>query len=183
MGGVIGCWVGESWSLSSCRRRYWLGSYILWSLVLHWPTKKMFKASWPSWRLGHELTVSILNTRQLSQSWQFENAARADFYTQHCHCYHAEALSRPHSLWYKSVIYLVRSLRYLHSLRPSALGCINSIETCTSMYNLYRTLAKEGPWAVHLTMDQDWGGGAIFEVSVSRLYAKEHPGKLPTLSS
>ena len=27
------------------------------------------------------------------------------------------------------------------------------------------------------------GGGAIFEVSVSRLYAKEHPGKLPTLSS
>ena len=23
----------------------------------------------------------------------------------------------------------------------------------------YRTLAKEGPWAVHLTLDQDWGMG------------------------
>ena len=27
------------------------------------------------------------------------------------------------------------------------------------------------------------GGGAIFEVSVSRLYVKERPGKLPTLAS
>ena len=27
------------------------------------------------------------------------------------------------------------------------------------------------------------GDGLIFEVSVSRLYAKEHPGKLPTLAS
>ena len=27
------------------------------------------------------------------------------------------------------------------------------------------------------------GGGPIFEVSVSHLYAKEHPGKLPTLAS
>ena len=23
----------------------------------------------------------------------------------------------------------------------------------------YRTLAKEGPWAVHLTLGQDWGMG------------------------
>ena len=27
------------------------------------------------------------------------------------------------------------------------------------------------------------GDGPIFEVSVSRLYAKEHPGKVPALSS
>ena len=27
------------------------------------------------------------------------------------------------------------------------------------------------------------GGGPIFEVSISHLYAKEHPGKLPTLAS
>ena len=27
------------------------------------------------------------------------------------------------------------------------------------------------------------GDGPIFEVSVLRLYAKEHPGKLPTLAS
>ena len=27
------------------------------------------------------------------------------------------------------------------------------------------------------------GGGLIFEASVSRLYAKERPGKLPTLAS
>ena len=31
----------------------------------------------------------------------------------------------------------VRSLRDLHSLGPSALGCVNSVETCTSVYNLY----------------------------------------------
>ena len=37
------------------------------------------------------------------------------------------------SLLYTSV----RSLRDLHSLGPSALGCVNSVETCTSVYNLY----------------------------------------------
>ena len=47
----------------------------------------------------------------------------------------------------------------------------------------YRTLAKEGPWAVHLTLGQEWGGGPILEVSVSHLYAKERPGKLPMLAS
>ena len=26
-------------------------------------------------------------------------------------------------------------------------------------YNYYRTLVKEGPWAVHLTLGQDWGVG------------------------
>ena len=26
-------------------------------------------------------------------------------------------------------------------------------------YYIYRTLAKEGPWAVHLTLGQDWGVG------------------------
>ena len=31
----------------------------------------------------------------------------------------------------------VRSLRDLHSLGPSALGRVNSVETCTSVYNLY----------------------------------------------
>ena len=31
----------------------------------------------------------------------------------------------------------VRSLRDLHSLGPSALGCVNSVETCTSVYNLH----------------------------------------------
>ena len=49
---------------------------------------------------------------------------------------------------------------------------------------MYRTLAKEGPWAVHLALGQDrLRDGPIFQVSVSRLYAKEHPGKLPTLAS
>ena len=37
----------------------------------------------------------------------------------------------------------VRSLRDLHSLGPSALGCVNSVETCTSVYNLY--LSKSVP--------------------------------------
>ena len=31
----------------------------------------------------------------------------------------------------------VRSLHDLYSLGPSALGCVNSVETCTSVYNLY----------------------------------------------
>ena len=31
----------------------------------------------------------------------------------------------------------VRSLCNLHSLGPSALSCVNSVETCTSVYNLY----------------------------------------------
>ena len=51
---------------------------------------------------------------------------------------------------------------------------------CSRTY-IYCTLAKEGPWAVHLTLGQDWG--IIFKVSVSCLYAKERPGKLPTLAS
>ena len=29
--------------------------------------------------------------------------------------------------------------RDLHSLGPSALGCVNSVETCTSVYNLHIT--------------------------------------------
>ena len=36
----------------------------------------------------------------------------------------------------------VRSLRDLHSLGPSALGCVNRVETCTSVYNLY--IHREG---------------------------------------
>ena len=45
--------------------------------------------------------------------------------------------------------------------------------------NTYRTLAKEGPWAVHLNyVGPRLGGGLIFEVSVSQIYAKERPGKL-----
>ena len=35
----------------------------------------------------------------------------------------------------------VRSLHDVHSVGPSALGCVNSVEICTSIYNLYiRTL-------------------------------------------
>ena len=34
----------------------------------------------------------------------------------------------------------VRSLRDLNNLRPSALGCVNSVETCTSVYNLYLSI-------------------------------------------
>ena len=38
----------------------------------------------------------------------------------------------------------VRSLRDLHSLEPSALGCVNSVETCTSVYNLYVEPTEKG---------------------------------------
>ena len=34
----------------------------------------------------------------------------------------------------------VRSLRNLHSLGPSALSCVDSIETCTSVYDLHLSL-------------------------------------------
>ena len=53
------------------------------------------------------------------------------------------------------------------------------IDRCTA--DIYRTLAKEGLWAVHL--GPPLGDGPIFKVSVSRLYSKERPGKLPTLGS
>ena len=46
---------------------------------------------------------------------------------------------------------------------------------------IYRTLAKEGPWAAYIGSRLE--DGPIFEVSVSQLYAKERPGKLPTLAS
>ena len=59
-------------------------------------------------RPGHELTVGILNTRWLSRFEIFVllGAARADFYSQRCRCYHEDASSGPRSPWYKSVIYL-----------------------------------------------------------------------------
>ena len=44
------------------------------------------------------------------------------------------------------------------------------------MWYYYHTLAKEGSWAVHLTLGQDWGMGRYLDV-------KERPDKLPTLSS
>ena len=47
----------------------------------------------------------------------------------------------------------VRSLRDLHSLGPSALGCVNSVETCTSVYNLYIHLY------VAMTFNECPGGG------------------------
>ena len=47
------------------------------------------------------------------------------------HCY--DHMAHGTSPLYTSV----RSLRDLHSLGPSALGCVNSVETCTSVYNLY----------------------------------------------
>ena len=49
--------------------------------------------------------------------------------------YNEDVLSGPYGT---SPLYTsIRSLRNLHSLRPSALGCVNSVETCTSVYNLH----------------------------------------------
>ena len=49
--------------------------------------------------------------------------------------YNEDALSGPYGT---SPLYTsVWSLCDLHSLGPSALGCVNSIETCTSVYNLH----------------------------------------------
>ena len=45
-------------------------------------------------------------------------------------------------------------------------------------YSIYRTLVKKGPWAVHLTLDLDWGVG---RASLSQLDVKERPGKLRDL--
>ena len=49
-------------------------------------------------------------------------------------CFRCSILSRDGT----SPLYTsVRSLRDLYSLGPSALGYVNSVETCTSVYNLY----------------------------------------------
>ena len=45
---------------------------------------------------------------------------------------------------------LVRSLRDLHSLGPSALGCVNSVETCTWVYNLYMYNIVEILYGIHV---------------------------------
>ena len=42
---------------------------------------------------------------------------------------------------------------------------------------------ERGPISGALYTRPKLGDGPIFEVSVSRLYAKERPGKLPTLAS
>ena len=55
-------------------------------------------------------------------------------------------------------------------------GCAPSRTKCRS-FSIYRTLAKKGPWAVHLTLDLDWGGGPIFEIPLSQLDTKERPDK------
>ena len=44
----------------------------------------------------------------------------------------------------------VRSLHDLHSLGPSALGCVNSVETCTSVYNLYINLLEIILWLYYI---------------------------------
>ena len=74
------------------------------------------------------------------------------------------------------------SVTYLMHAKITHSTYIISSSTMCYNYNVnYCTFSKEGPWAVHLTLGQDWGGGPIFKVSVSRLYAKECLGKLPTL--
>ena len=37
--------------------------------------------------------------------------------------------------------------------------CNSEVVMHSKLINTYRTLAKEGPWAVHLTLGQDWGVG------------------------
>ena len=53
-------------------------------------------------------------------------------------------------------------------------------EMITPQTYIYRTLAKEGPWVVHLTLGQDWGMGRYSRYQY-RVYTRK--SKLPTLSS
>ena len=46
------------------------------------------------------------------------------------------------------------------------------------MYNTIPSRKRGAPY-----IGPRLGDGPIFKVSVSRLYSKEHPGKLPTLAS
>ena len=61
----------------------------------------------------------------------------------------------------------VRSLRDLHSLGPSALGCVNSVETCTSVYNLYLQPLVYG---THVTVSTSHTRGSHFFLTEERLY-------------
>ena len=42
-------------------------------------------------------------------------------------------------------------------------------------HNNYRSLAKEGPWAIHLTFRFRQGGGPTFVTSILQLHAKSPP--------
>ena len=133
MGRVIGCRVSNFSCSSSCRGKF---SKILAS-ESHF---ERFGTHAAGQRASHRHGSMVsFNTSQLFHR-RFErllgSATRADFYSQRCRYLDEDALLWPHGPWYKSVT-SVRSLRDLHSLGPSALGCVNSVETCTSVYNLY----------------------------------------------
>ena len=53
---------------------------------------------------------------------------------------------------------------------------------CATNHKVLLYHCEKGPWAVHLTLGLDFGVVLIFEVSVSLLDAKEHPGKLRLLA-
>ena len=90
-------------------------------------------------RLGHGSIVSFNNTSQLfhdgsNSCWvplELTFIASAVVTRMRMRCY--GHMAHGTSLLYTSL----RSLRDLHSLRPSSLGCVNSVETCTLVYNLH----------------------------------------------
>ena len=67
-------------------------------------------------------------------------------------------------------------LLFLNS--PSSFLLLTTFLTIDGKTEMYRTLAR-GPMGGAPYIGPKLGGGPIFEVSVSRLYSKERPGKLP----
>ena len=52
---------------------------------------------------------------------------------------------------------------------------IYGTRTRKEMFTNYRRLAKEGPWAVHLTLGSEWGVGGHSRSIIVALNAKERP--------
>ena len=107
MGGVIRCRVGESWSSRKILARK--ARFVKFSTAL--ANKKAiavkvrsilaFLKAWPwPWDDGKRI-----HGHDDSKFYFAVGAARADFYSRRCRCYHEDA-SGPRSPWYKSVIYM-----------------------------------------------------------------------------
>ena len=140
MGGVIGCHVNDFLSSSNCGSKF---SKILASeshLVHTWMVNEQAIAVTVQndQAFGHGSMVSF-NTSQLFHDnsngcwvpFELTFVSSAIVTRMRMRCY--DHMAHGTSPLYTSV----RSLRDLHSLGPSALGCVNSVETCTSVYNLY----------------------------------------------
>ena len=82
------------------------------------------------------------------------------------------------AILYIRVIIIILTLRMSTTLK-----LISIVETITKQLRILPYPCERGPMGGAPYIGPRLGDGPIFEVSVLCLYAKERPGKLPTLAS